>query len=513
MSGLTSFHPRPRALTPTRSDVHLAYKAIDVSQEGDRHYLETTTSIGRHSSRQSWKHYDTIPEAHYAISRTAKLAGFGILIPERTNALGQVTNTKDAGVVADIVSGIYGTFGGLQGLLERFETLMKVTAEAYLIRVPDDGYWLLSPDEIDAQSFTSTGKVDLTKPIRWITASVTSHSGERNQFVREIQPEDFLGRIWNPSKRFSDMVDSPLAALDTICEELIDLTDTIHARIKMRFALNGLLLIPSEANDANIAGPIPGQEHSDKVISYLIAAMSRNIQNHKDPLAAIPPIIKAPAVTLETFRHMIFETAIDERDMEIRAELIGRILSGLDVNKQQSTDNEGSTHWNAWASAQDEIRVSVKPDLRALCAALTKAVLRTELLKRGWSAGQINPWRIGIDLSEAITQINQAEDFRQAFDRIAVNEAAIRRSVGAKESDAPVGAEKIRIIGLKLQDPYLAVFGLDEAVEIDWDKVKTTKPTGPAAGPGQPGRAGPGVGSPGSPGSADRDTPKSKTPQ
>ena len=505
---------KPRSLTPEPINTSFAFKPINVSVEGDRMYLETATSIGRYSSRNNWIHHDTIGEVHYAIGRTAKLAGYGILIPERTNALGQVVESRDEGVVAEIVSGIYGTYGGLQGLLERYITLMKVTGEGYLIRVPGDGYWILSPDEIDASSFTSTGRVDLSKPIKWITAPVAAQSGGVNQFIIEVQPEDFLGRIWNPSKRFAHLADSPLGALNTVCEELTMLTNSIKGRLMSRFALSGLLLIPSEANDANIAGPTPGAEHSDKVISYLITMMSRNIMNHDDPLAHIPGILKAPGAVLETVRHMVFETAIDERDMELRAELAERILGGLDVQKQKSRD-ENANHWGDWANSEDELRVSVAPDLRALAhGALTKAILRRELMVRMWTPGRIAPWRVGVDLSEAAVRTNQAEDFRQAWDRGGiVNETAIRRSIGAKEDDASTGAEKVRAIGIKLQDPYLATYGLDEQKLFDWEKIKTTKPTGPAAGPGQPGRAGPGVGSPGSPGGQDRDTPKSRTPQ
>jgi hypothetical protein len=517
LSTLKTYEPPARTLEPQAHGTQFAYKPINLGDEGDRNYLDITTRISRFSARDAWKHYESIGEVHYGVDRTGVVAGYGRLFAQRINARGQATDDRDAGVLADIVAGIYGKFGGVRGLLERADTLMRVPAEGYLIRVVEngiqDGYWMLSPDEIQGANLVE-GKPQPGEPVRWITASVTGTGGETNQFVREVRPEDFLGRVWMPSKRYVDMVNSPMTALAGQCEELMTLTAGIMGRLRQRFAIAGILLIPSEINDANIAGAKPGEEHSDKVLSYLITLMTRNVMNHDQAAAYIPALLKGPAAALEAFRHVILDTMISDQDIRQRAELIDRILIGLDVQKSQTVGNEDSNHWNAWSNAEDERRIAVAPKLESLCNALTRAILHPELQKRGWEPARILPWRVWFDLSDASVKVNQAEDFRLGWERGWLGDEAGRRAIGAKETDKMTPEEKVRWIGWVTKDPYLSLYGIDgkDGIAIDYDKVGASKkPPGPDAGP-EGGKVGPGVGDPGSPGSRDSDTPKSKEP-
>lgn len=506
--------PSAQVTAPTSQ---FAYRPININDASSRNYLDTALRISRFSARTSWDHYESIGEVHYGIDRTATVAGYARLFPQKINARGEAIDDKDSGVLAEIVQGIYSPFGGTRALLERADTLMRVPGEGYLIRVREedqvDGYWILSPDEIQTANLLD-GKPKPGDPIKWMTATTTGSNGMDNAFIREVEPRDFLGRIWNPSKRYVDMVNSPMAALAGECEELIALTDSIMGRLRSRFALAGLLLVPSQMNDINVAGPTPQQEHSNKILSFLIAMMTRNVMNHDQAYAHIPGILMGPAEVLEQVRHLVLDTAVDERDIKLRAELIGRILTGLDVQKAQTQSNEDSNHWNAWTNSEDERRIAVQPKLEALCWTFTRAILHKELQAREWTAGKITPWRVWFDLSEASTQINQAENFRLAWDRGWISPAAGRRAVGANETDAPTPQDKIQWAGFITKDPYLLTFGLDgkDGIAIDWDKVGAAKkPPGPDAG-GQGGKVGPGSKPAGSPSSRDSDAPKAKEP-
>lgn len=513
MSTLLAYEPAAANIEHSNNGVQFAYQPINITNGAQRGYLDTVSRVSRYSMSDAWRFYDEIGEVHYALDRTAAVAGYANLFPQRINARGQATDAREDGVLADIVSGIYGKFGGVRGLIERFDTLMRVTGEAFLIRVVEDGiadgYWLLSPDEIQPPSITASPNQE-DGPIQWITASVTGSGGDTSKFTREVAPEDFLGRIWMPSKRYVDMTNSPLLSLRPLCEELIDLTKSIHGRLRQRFALAGLLLIPSGINDANIAGPRPGQDHSDKVMDFLITLMTRNVMDHDQAYAHIPGILKGPAAELSEVRHMILDTAIASGDIEQRSELIGRILQGLDVQKQQSQSNEGSNHWSAWSNSEDERRVAVQPKLEAFCHAVTRAILRKELKQNNWIDAKIAPWRVWYDLSEATTQINQAENFRLGWERGWIDDEAGRRSIGAAETDKMTPEDKVRWAGYVTKDPYLMSYGIDgkDGIAIDWDKVGASqKAPGPAAD------AGGGKGEPGSPAGRDSDAPKSKEPR
>jgi hypothetical protein len=521
LSKLKTYVPPSTSPQMTAPRTQFAYKPINILDPGDRNYLDTSIKVSRFSSRDAWDHYERIGEVHYGIDRTAFIAGYGRLFAQRVNAKGEATSSRDEGVLADIVAGIYSPFGGTRALLERADTLMRVPGEGYLIRVREkgekehDGYWILSPDEIQSANLID-GKPEPGAPLKWMTATTTGTDGMENHFIREVAPEDFLGRIWNPSKRFVDMVNSPMAALRGECEELIALTDSIMGRLRSRFALAGLLLVPSQMNDVNIAGPTPTQEHSNKILSFLIAMMTRNVMNHDQAYAHIPGILMGPAEVLDQVRHLVLDTAIDERDIQLRAELIGRILTGLDIQKAQAQSNEDSNHWNAWTNAEDERRIAVQPKLEALCWTFTRAILHKELKERKWEPGKITPWRVWFDLSEASTQINQAENFRLAWELGQIGDDAARRSIGAVKTDAPTPEEKVRWAGWVTKDPYLLTFGLDgkDGIAIDWDKVGASKkPPGPTSAGGEGGKVGPGSKPAGSPSSRDSDTPKAKEPE
>jgi hypothetical protein len=496
----------------------LSWRDISIADPNDRMYLNATTSMGRFSSDTNWEWYDKIGEVRYGISRSARIAGYARLRAERVGRDGQVDDVRDSGVVADIVDGIYSRFGGTRGLIERFYHLMKLPAEGYLIRVRDrpeldpDGYFFLSPSEIDP---TSTSQIEPSRagPIKWVTARMASSNGDGQQFIREVQPADFLGRIWNPSKRWVDMTDSPMTALHTECQALHLLTENIIGRLKQRFALAGILLIPSEINDAQIAGPTPNSVHHDKVMNYLISVMTRNVTDHADAMGQVPIVMKGPANVLEAVRHLIFDASVSDADIKLRSELVGRILDGLDVQKQATKGGEETSHWGMWAVSDEERRITVQPDMETMCFALTRAILWPELRKREWNAARIRPWRVGFELSTAAVKSNMAEDMRQAWDRGWVNATAGRRTIGANESDAMTNEEYVRWVGQKMDDPYLALFGL-QGIEVDWSKVKASGGT-PGPNPDSPGDdvpVGPGVGQPGSPDDRDSDAPKSEEP-
>jgi hypothetical protein len=285
-------------------------------------------------------------------------------------------------------------------------------------------------------------------------------------------------------------------------------------RLRQRFALAGLLLIPNEISDAAINGPTtPGQYSSDKVMNYLITIMTRNVAAHEQGMSQIPAILKGPQDALEAVRHIILDPQIAETDIKIRADLINRILDGLDQQKGAATGGENTSHWGMWAVSDEERRITVQPDLDAMCQGLTKMVLWKALLDRGWDPAKVRRWRVGYDLAQAGVKTNVAEDARQAWDRGVVNAEFVRRSIGAGDNDKMDNDEYTRWVGLKMTDPVLATYGL-EGIEVSTLPVRaSTKEPGPNAdSEGDPSKVGPGVGDPGSPGSRDSDAPKSEEP-
>jgi hypothetical protein len=488
------------------------------SSKEDQAYARATTANSRRAGMRAWDWYKQLGEVHYAISRSARIAGYAKLMCVRYGDDGSIEDIVTDGPAAEHVQNIYSPFGGTRGLFQRFYTLMKIPGDSYLCEVRDpgdeysDGYHFLSPDELDLRSFSrwrpGSGK------IRWITAPA---SGDMNVFTREIAPDDLLGRVWVPDNRWVDLTDSALMSLDTECEALFLLTKTIKAKLMSRFAMAGILFIPNGISTARVTRDqeqVAGQD-IDNTLNFIIAMMTRNVRNWEDATAWMPMLLKGPADEGEKIRHLIMDRDLLETDLMLRAELIGRIMQGLDSNADTTQGVGDKSHFAAWAASDEERRIAVQPDLESMCFSLTRLILHRKMLEDGTAPEEVAKHGIWYDLSASAVRANQQEDSRQAIDRNGIGMKTFRRTSGFLETDAPDDDESIRWAGRQAKNPYLMLWKTPGAEEIDWDMVERFKGSGgggPAAdSPAEDSEAGPGSDS-GSPDSSETDTPRTERP-
>lgn len=499
----------------------LAYEPIDVRNELERAFLQTVTSPKEGDAADSWLNFRRTPEVRYAVTRSARIAGYARLIAVRVSPSGEILRVKEDGVEAQIVASIDSRFGGLRGMIERYYTLMKVPGQGFLTQVrtkrdgsgDPDGYWVMSASEVN-ENGDAEALAKKSQNIQWRMRRRVNGSAS-DAYTRYIRPQDFYGRLWVPDPEFTDEVSSPMQSLNGICEQLHTLTESISGRLRQRFTHAGILLIPNEINDAAISGEKPSDKlwSDDKVMNYLIHVMTTNVINHAQGIGSIPIILKGPAAVIDKVKHLVEEATIADTDLKLRAELIQRLLTGLDQNKQSVTGGEDTNHWGMWAVSDEERRIAVGPDLEAFCHALTRTVLWRELKRRNRPDGNITPWRVWYDLSAASVRSNMSEDARQGYDRLSISGAYLRQMMGATDGDAPTGDDYVRQVGVLTKNPYLMCHGL-EGVEVDWDEAaKWGKTSGPNPdSPAEDGEVGPGAGDPGSPDDRDSDTPRTEEP-
>lgn len=493
---------------------NFAAQAIDLTKPQDARYAAAVISASKGRSRTSWDWYEKLGEIRYGVSRSAKVGGYADLGVYKVDKNGQVGDQVTTGLAGEIGASLYSPYGGSRGLIERFLTLMKIPADSYLIQAMNDGepdgFDFVSADELkmpDPSSLMGPGpgtKISrITMPAKTRWADSTSEAEER------ISPAEFIGRVWRPSSRFVDMPDSPLTALDSSCEMLHLLSIGLRSKLLSRLASNGIFYVPSEVNDARSAAPSgePGEFHQNKVLNELIKGAMYAAQNPTSPEAAMPIFMTGPGIHAEQFKHIVMDQQLYETDMKLRAELVGRILVGLDVQPSQVKGTEDSNHWAAWSASEDELRVAVRPDLETMCWALTRLVLWKRMQDAGQKPGAIARHCVWFDLSKAASHQNIAEDARQLQDRILISPESTRRASGFEERDAPTDIEYIRMVGIKMADPYLATYGMSDAEQFDWTKIGSAK-TGPNPDSQAPdSTVQPGKGNPGSPSDS-----KSKTP-
>lgn len=516
-------HRAPKASAETvNTNVHLASREIDIRSELDRQYLQAVTSDMNGDVAKAWLNFRRVGEIRFSVARSARIAGYAQLRAVKVDASGAITQEKSSGVEADVVAGITSRYGGLRGLIERFYMLQKVPGQGFLSAIRDsndiaDGYWFWSGSEIGREGDPAT-QAKRGEPQVARLRKFASANGESGAFEYRIAADDFLGRVWTPDPEFVEDPFSPMQAIAGMCEQLADLRDSISARLRSRFAHSGILLIPNEIQDAAISGDKPRENlySSDKVMNYLIHVMTTNVTNHAQGLAAMPILLKGPAAVLDKVDHLTEEATIADTDLKLRAELIEGILMALDQQKQATKSGEDTSHWGMWAVSDEERRITVQPDLEAMCHALTRLVLWPKLAARGEKGrtpGDVMKWRVWYDLSKASVRANMDEDARQLGDRGAVSLAYMRMLSGVPETAAPEPAEYLRMLGWKMGNPILATHGL-EGIEVDWDRASGwgQAPGPDADSPADDQEVGPGVGDPGSPDDRDSDTPRSEEP-
>lgn len=497
------------------SGVQFAATAVDIATPEGMKYLQTIIPASKAGSRTAWDWHDKIGEIHYAVGRGARIGGYAKLRVHKVEKDGSIGEPVTSGLPGEIADMLYSPYGGQRGLLERFLTLMKVPADSYLVECKNgsdfDGYDFISADEIRVADLKSSKRGD---KVTRITLPASPQHGGATAIEERIADADFIGRVWRPSSRFVELPDSPLGALDTTCELLHLLTMGIRSTLMSRLLSNGIFYVPSEVNDAKSTAPSgeANEFHKNNVLNELIKAAVYASAHTGEAVAGLPVFMTGPGIHAEQFRHIIMEQALQETDMKLRAELIDRILMGLDIQPSQVKGQGDANHWGSWTATDDELKVAVKPDIETGCWALTRLVLHKLMLDAGRKPSDIMKFAIWYDLDAATSHMNISEDARQLVDRNLIGPAAARRMNGINERDKPTNIESIRQLGLKMAIPYMATYGMPEAEKFEWEKINPVK-TGPNAdSPAGKPESAPGKGNPGSPADSKSDTPKRLRP-
>ena len=293
------------------------------------------------------------------------------------------------------------------------------------------------------------------------------------------------------------------------------MTKSLKGRIRSRFALAGLLFVPSEITNVVVAGRRGGA--SMDIFDYLSKAMSTSVSRHDEASVALPIMMRGKGEAGAQIRWITIDRELLEADLKLRNQVIEEILFGLDIQPAATRGEGDQTHWNAWATSDEELRIAVQPDLDIVCFDLTRLILHPALEDAGWGMDRIAKVRIAWDISESAVRSNKQEDTRQAFDLGLASGQSVRRVTGLGDEDAASYNEYLHWAGRQTKNEYLMLTTATSPEQVDWAKVELysgkAKPPGPAPdSPTEPTKVGPGVGDPGSPDDRDSDTPKSEEP-
>ena len=337
-----------------RSEV-LASAVVDLAKGFDVKWAKAAVASTRAKSKAPWQWYGNIGEIHYAVSRGSRIAGYIKLAPHKLLANGEIGPEIKSGLAADIVSRIESPYGGVRQLAARFYIHMKIPGDTWLIRVRGDdgeveGYDFLCADEMDLAELRSMstsvveGGLNPDTIIRRVTAPGL---GGGESITQNVRAGDVIGRVWKPSPQWIDLPDSPMHALETQCELLHLLTANLKGKLLSRMSLNGIFYIPNEINEVRSGQPDGTKEkvRDNTVMDSLINAATFAVRNFDTPEAAVPIFMTGPSAYAEGIRHIVMDREIYRTDMDLRSELIDRILYGLDVQPMDVKGMGDANHW------------------------------------------------------------------------------------------------------------------------------------------------------------------------
>lgn len=497
-----------------------AAQPLNLRNKGDRRRLDSVLTHGRLVGEPAWNHFKNLGEVHFALTRAARIAGYAKIFPVTFAPDGTVEDVIESGPASDIVASVYSRAGGTRGLLERYFLQQKIPAESHLIRVMNgdqqDGYMFLSSRELDSPS-AGTG-LDIERAtqsgakLTWRTMPHLRHSTGQGDWDIPISQANYLGRVWSPAPDYFNVPESPLMALDTLCTLLTDMGKFMSAAFKSRLFIAGMLFFPQSMQQV-LGGRNDSKGGQTDFLDVMWAIIKENALADGEATSIAPMLMMGEDDAGEKIKHITVDRVIAETDLKLRAELIDRILFGLDIVSQATTSGEDVNHFGAWQAAADELRLAVIPDVEAFCWTIDRLILKPELAKLSPTiTGDISRVGIYYDLSSASVRANRQADAKTLRDQGILNAMANLKAGGWTEEDQLAGAEYIRWLGIHVKDPYLASFGMPEQDDIDWDKVKSTMPTGRPAEGTDDLPAGPGVGDPGSPDDEDTDRPEDSKP-
>jgi hypothetical protein len=86
---------RPQDRERGQRELTAAAASVNLREPKDRDYLGAVMSDSRAIARQCWRHYNRLGEVHYAVERSARVAGYADFIIQRKNDEGVWEQVKD----------------------------------------------------------------------------------------------------------------------------------------------------------------------------------------------------------------------------------------------------------------------------------------------------------------------------------------------------------------------------------------------------------------------------------
>lgn len=373
----------------------------------------------------AWDFYDLIGEFRQAPAiKGALLSRAKLYVAELVD--GEWVPTENETAIAAL-NELYGGPDGHEEMLRLFGEHLDVAGEG----------WIIGPPEKDAEKAT---------PDDWQVAA--PHTVKKTGRDLKVNGKLLEGsnrtviRIWRPHPANKKKADAPARPLLPILSELIQLRKRNAAQIDSRLTGNGLVLLPAETEFPSRPVALNAGDPETRVDSVvagaegladLITETARiAIQNPESAEAMLPLFGTVPGEFLEKVQQLHFWSELDKAAPKMREEQILAIGRGMDIPIDILLGTQGSNHWNAWLSDENNVKIHGEPPLKLVTSGITTQYL--------WIAldGEVEDprkFKVMADTSQMRMRPNRSKEALELNKEMILSDEAALRENGFTEAD------------------------------------------------------------------------------
>jgi hypothetical protein len=375
---------------------------------------------------EAWGYYDDLGPFRYAIEWKSSMLSRVRLYAAKLDPGEDEPVRAEAGTAVDLMATLGGGVAGQAQLMADLATQLDVPGEGYLIGETINGVeqWTVrSTDEVQARN----------RQFQVMDENSTSSSGAK---WRPLEANSLVNRVYRPHKRYHYLADSPARAARSTMRELELVNRHILAQYLSRLASAGVLVMPDE-----VTFPVREEfaDASDPFMAEWIEIAREAISKPGTASAVVPIPMKIPGEWVDKVKHIDFTLKIDDKIIEKRESAIKNLASQLNIPAEVLLGMGDLNHWGAWQVDAAALKTNIAPDAELICQAITTGYLQPRLKASGVEDPE--SWVVWYDMSELALSPDRGADAFQAYDRMEIDGAALRRETGFDEADKPEGDE------------------------------------------------------------------------
>ena len=378
---------------------------------------------------RAFSYFDSIGEISFTAKFLARQISRVRFYPARRLEDG-TTEPIESGAAVELLNQIQDPGGGTTQLQFDYGLLQFLTGEGVLFGYEGGTKWrFLWKDEVKREE----------------------PNGQWYRVNSEQQPTGEVGvgyRIWNPHPRWMDWADSPMRAVQEICELIMLLTLGQRSTAVTRLT-NDLIVIPTEISPAPLTTGMDEDPEQNPFLADWMEHLSNQIENPGTAAASVPFILEGAYDYIDRVRRVqMHDPATDYQEKDSLEFQIRRLSLSLDMSPEDLLGYTDANHWTARSVQLDRWRMFGYNKAELYANAVCEAYLRPALVEEGEDPSDVV---IAFDDSKVVINPDRTEDALKANKQGLLAALPALEALGWAPKDQMTGEEYDQWFALQLR--------------------------------------------------------------